>query len=182
MDYDSMEGLEFGGAYGGLLDFVNQEMLMQALTVAAAGGGAILVGTYGVDWLMSNVEMLNPADPTNKLLVKSGLQIGVGLLAGGMVYQYSEQAAMGVVAGLGALAVANLVNGLLLKDKAVPLAELSAGAYSDDFDGIAALSALEATGVSTAAGAFADPSVTNEALMGTIVQSEELGAYQPYLA
>jgi hypothetical protein len=61
--------------------------------------------------------------------------------------------------------------------------------YGDD-DGMAALAALETTGVTSAPGAFqgfADPSVTPEALMGlqgTVVQQETLGgleAYAPYL-
>lgn len=200
MDYDSMEGLEYGdgGTYGGLFDFImDAEMRTQALTVAVAGGAGILAGTYGVNWLMDNVEFLKPADATNEPYVRSGLQLGIGLLAGGALYSYAQanggdpmmsSAAMGVLGGLSALAVANVLNGMLGANKVsgltgVPEDDSSLlSAYSDEFDGVAALSALEATGVSTAAGAFADPSVTNEALMGTMVQQEDLGAYQPYMA
>lgn len=200
MDYDSMEGLEYGdgGTYGGLFDFImDAEMRTQALTVAVAGGAGILAGTYGVNWLMDNVEFLKPADATNEPYVRSGLQLGIGLIAGGALYSYAQanggdpmmsSAAMGVLGGLSALAVANVLNGMLGANKVsgltgVPEDDSSLlSAYSDEFDGVAALSALEATGVSTAAGAFADPSVTNEALMGTMVQQEDLGAYQPYMA
>jgi|GEM_PF-2434733 len=200
MDYDSMEGLEYGdgGTYGGLFDFImDAEMRTQALTVAVAGGAGILAGTYGVNWLMDNVEFLKPADATNEPYVRSGLQLGIGLLAGGALYSYAQanggdpmmsSAAMGVLGGLSALAVANVLNGMLGANKVsgltgVPEDDSSLlSEYSDEFDGVAALSALEATGVSTAAGAFADPSVTNEALMGTMVQQEDLGAYQPYMA
>lgn len=200
MDYDSMEGLEYGdgGTYGGLFDFImDAEMRTQALTVAVAGGAGILAGTYGVNWLMDNVEFLKPADATNEPYVRSGLQLGIGLIAGGALYSYAQanggdpmmsSAAMGVLGGLSALAVANVLNGMLGANKVsgltgVPEDDSSLlSEYSDEFDGVAALSALEATGVSTAAGAFADPSVTNEALMGTMVQQEDLGAYQPYMA
>lgn len=200
MDYDSMEGLEYGmgqAEYGGLFEFINQDTMMEVLTFAAAGGAGLLAGTWGVDWLISNVNMLQAETETGKLWTRSLLQLGIGLVAGGVIYANSEPdmmggqslgqtAGMAIAGSMGALAIANIVNSMLGENK-VALAEMPGDAsllssYSDEFDGVAALGALEATGVSTAAGAFADPTVTNEALMGTIVQQEELGAYQPYMA
>ena len=196
MDYD-MEGLEFG-EYGGLGEWINERMIKDTFVASTAGAVTLLAGTYGIDMLMRKVDFLNPADADNKRRVKGLMQIVLGVVAGGLVYRMGdgtpdtrvyETAAMGVTGGLGAVGMANILNTFLganaVSLEALPGEASLLSAYSDDFDGVAALSALEATGVSSSPGAFAqfaDPSVTNEALMGTIVQQEELGAYQPYLA
>jgi len=191
MDYD-MEGLEFG-EYGGLGSWIDMEMVKDALIASGAGAATLLAGTYGVDMLMSKVDFLNPADPDNKRRVKGLLQIVLGIAVGSQVYDANDRmrsaASMGIIGGLGSVGMANILNTFLgtnaVSLEALPGEASLLSAYSDDFDGVAALSALEATGVSSSPGAFAqfaDPSVTNEALMGTIVQQEELGAYQPYLA
>ena len=190
MDYD-MEGLEFG-EYGGLGSWIDMEMVTDALIASGAGAATLLAGTYGVDMLMSKVDFLRPADEDNKRRVKGLLQIVLGIAVGSQVYDANNRmrsaASMGIIGGLGAVGMANILNTFLganaVSLDALPGESSLLSAYSDDFDGVAALSALEATGVSSSPGAFAqfaDPSVTNEALMGTIVQQEELGAYQPYL-
>ncbi len=46
-------------------------------------------------------------------------------------------------------------------------------------DAATALSALERTDVNVTPGAFQEPTVTPEALMGTVVQQETLGQYNP---
>jgi hypothetical protein len=62
------------------------------------------------------------------------------------------------------------------------------GEYGGGDMGMAALAALETTGVTSAPGAFqgfADPTVTPEALFGlegTVVQQETLGGYNAYMA
>jgi len=191
MDYD-MEGLEFG-EYGGLGSWIDMEMVTDALIASGAGAATLLAGTYGVDMLMSKVDFLRPADEDNKRRVKGLLQIVLGIAVGSQVYDANNRmrsaASMGIIGGLGAVGMANILNTFLganaVSLDALPGESSLLSAYSDDFDGVAALSALEATGVASSPGAFAqfaDPSVTNEALMGTIVQQEELGAYQPYLA
>ena len=191
MDYD-MEGLEFG-EYGGLGSWIDMEMVTDAMIASGAGAATLLAGTYGVDMLMSKVDFLRPADEDNQRRVKGLLQIVLGIAVGSQVYDANNRmrsaASMGIIGGLGAVGMANILNTFLganaVSLDALPGESSLLSAYSDDFDGVAALSALEATGVSSSPGAFAqfaDPSVTNEALMGTIVQQEELGAYQPYLA
>lgn len=191
MDYD-MEGLEFG-EYGGLGSWIDMEMVKDSLIASGAGAATLLAGTYGIDMLMEKVDFLNPADPANKKRVKGVLQIALGIAVGSQIYDANDRmrsaASMGIIGGLGAVGMANILN-TFLGTNSVSLEALPGDAsllsgYSDDFDGIAALSSLEATGVSSSPGAFAqfaDPTVTNEALMGTIVQQEELGAYSPYLA
>lgn len=192
--YDDMSGLEFGD-YEGLGAFINADMIKEALIASTAGGGAILAATFGVKKLSDMIAL--PTKVPNPLLragITSAATFFVGLAAGRGLYEYNREAAMGIVGGLGGLAMANLLDAAIaqmtggtrmisaLGDSDMPLS-----AYGDD-DGMAALAALDTTGITSAPGAFhgfADPSVTPEALMGldsAVVQQESLGDYAPYLS
>lgn len=197
-EYDDMMGLEFGD-YEGLDQFLNAEMIKEALLASVAGGGAILLTTYGVRKAVEKIGFINQIqDPLAKAAVTSGLAFIVGLAGGRMLYEYNREAAMGVIGGVGGIAMANLIDAAIAKFTGNERMGIGLGdgdesllsAYSDQ-EGMEALAALESTGVTSAPGAFqgfADPSVTPEALMGlqgTIVQEEtlgDMGAYAPYLS
>lgn len=194
-DYDDMMGLEFGD-YEGLDQFMSREMIQEALLAATAGGGAILAASWGVKRLSEQFDLPSMIEnPLARTAVTSAGVFFLGLVGGRMLYEYNREAAMGVVGGLGALAMASVIDQAIAQftdsePMGVSLADANySGSYGDD--GMAALAALETTGVTTAPGAFSgmgDPTVTPEALMGlegTVVQEETLGglqAYAPYLS
>lgn len=196
MAYDDMMGLEFGDYGGGMEAFLDAEMLKEALLAGSAGGGAILLTSYGVKELMTRVEVLsNIEQPLLKAAVASGVAFFAGLAGGRAMYEYNREAAMGIVGGVGGMAMASLLDAAISQFTGKERMGISLGdadesllADYNDVDGMEALAALETTGVSTAPGAFqgfADPSVTPEALMGldgTVVQQETLGDYAPYLS
>ena len=199
-DYDDMMGLEFGDYEGvdGLDGFLNAEMIKEALLASVAGGGAVLLTSYGVRMAAEKIPFINQIqDPLLKAAVTSGIAFFTGLAGGRMLYEYNREAAMGVIGGVGGLAMANLLDAAISKftgnaRMGIGLGEGDESLLSDydDQEGMEALAALEATGVTSAPGAFqgfADPSVTPEALMGlqgTIVQEETLGdmGYAGYLS
>jgi hypothetical protein len=191
--YDDMMGLE----YGGLAEWIDMEMIKSTLIAASAGGAALLATSKVIQYATDKVDFLKRADANMQKVQNGVIQVVVGMAGGSALYRVSREASMGVIAGLGAVGVANIINGLVFKDKPISLGalpeemELSAAdtsLLSQYGEGMEALAALEATGVSTAPGAFqgfADPTVTNEALMGfngTVVQQETLGGYAPYLS
>lgn len=195
MAYDDMMGLEFGD-YEGMEGLLDPEMIKEALLAGSAGGGAMLLTAYGVRELTSRVDLINNIEnPLAKAAVTSGIAFIAGLAAGRGLYEYNREAAMGVVGGVGGMAMANLIDAAISQFRGTERMGIGLGdadesllAGYDDVDGMEALAALETTGVSTAPGAFqgfADPSVTPEALMGldgTVVQEESLGGYAPYLS
>jgi hypothetical protein len=176
---------------GGLFD---PEMLKEALIASTAGGGAILLTVYGVKKISEKLDLASKIEnPILRSAVTSAATLMIGVAAGKSLYEYNREAAMGVAAGLGGIAMANFIDAVIaqvtgnprmlntLGDSDVPYASM---------DGMAALAALETTGVTSAPGAFqgfADPTVTPEALMGfdgTVVQQETLGdlGYSGYLS
>ncbi len=189
--YDDMMGLEFGD-YEGLEQFLSPEMIREALIAGTAGGGAILLTSFAVKKVNENVEFLgNIENPLLKALATSGMAFFAGLAGGRALYEYNREAAMGIVGGVGGVAMAHLIDAAIAQFTGNEPMGISLG-EGDDYmygdNGMSALAALETTGVTTAPGAFqgvADPSVTPEALMGldgTVVQQETLGDYAPYLS
>jgi hypothetical protein len=186
--YDDMMGLEFG-EFGAFLD---GQMVKDALMAAAAGGVAILAGAYALNKLL-DMEWVPAVVKDNRKVVIGASMIALGVVGGRYAYNMGKpEWAMGILGGLGALGVANIINNYLGANT-VALAGDDSGDESllSNYNGMAALAALEATSVQEAAGAFSglgDPTVTPEALMGfggfdgTVVQSETLGSYAPYLS
>lgn len=181
MQYDDMDGLEYGDLGG----FIDMEMLKDTLVAGIAGGGALMLTSYVNNMLVEKVDFLQRDDENMQKVQTGAVQVVVGLVAGRAMLDYSREAAMGIIGGLAAVGVANIVNGFL-KDKAIPFSGMDDESLLSDYgDGMEALAALETTGVTTAPGAFqglGDPTVTPEALMGTVVQQETLGGYAPYLS
>jgi hypothetical protein len=187
--YDDVMGLEFGDMdIEGLLD---PEMLKEALVASTAGGAAILLTTYGVKKAATAIGLETKV--TNPLL-RSGLVSLVTLLGGVAIgrglYDYNREAAIGVVGGLGGIAMASFLDTLVaqMTGNARLMPGLGEDDGSYDSDGTAALAMLEATNVSAAPGAFnglADPTVTQEQLTGfesAMVEQETLGGYNAYMA
>lgn len=196
MAYDDMMGLDFGDYGGGMEQFLNAEMIREALIAGSAGGSAMLVTAWGVRQITENVELIaNIEQPLLKSAVTSGMALIAGLLGGRAVYEYNREAAMGIVGGVGGMAMASFIDAAIAQFTGREKMGISLGdadesllAGYNDVAGMEALAALETTGVSTAPGAFqgfADSTVTPEALMGldgTVVQQETLGDYAPYLS
>jgi len=190
--YDDMMGLEFGD-YEGIF---NMAQMKESLIATTAGGGAILLTTWGFKMVAEKIDLAGKVkDPLARSALTSGAAFLLAIAAGRALGDYNQTAAIGVAGGLGGFAMANLIDAAISRftNQARILGtglgedELSGDDESllTGYDGMSALAALEATGVTSAPGAFADPSVTNEALMGfegTVVQQESLGAYSPYLA
>lgn len=192
MSYDDMMGLEFG-EYGGLGALVDTEMLKDT-AIASVAGVAVAAGAgWAIQQLTEKVDFLKREDPGMQKVQTGAIQFALGIGAGTLAMRYgaSQPMALGATIVLGGLGVLNIWNGLVAKDKPLSLSAMPEDMeLSEGYDGssMEALAALEATNVSAAPGAFqgfADPTVTPEALMGTVVQEESLGslgAYAPYLA
>jgi hypothetical protein len=183
--------------YDDLEAFVSPEMIRDSFWAAAAGAGGILVAT----WLNPMLKGTLPDswDEETKHRVLAGTALVGGALVGRALWDYNRDWAMAVVGGVGGLALAQLIDTFF--DRSLlggnPLGampediELSASdealleAYDPDQQlAMNSMEGLGTTGVTMAPGAFADPTVTPEALMGfngTVVQAESLG-YNPYMA
>lgn len=186
--YDDMMGLEFG-EFAALVDM---QMLKEALIASSAGGSAILLTTVAVKKLADKVglEAMVP-DPLLRSTITSAVTFLTGVFGGRVIYNHSREAAMGVMGGLGGLAMANLLDAAVAKftgsARILPGLGEASSVYGPD-EGMSALAALEATSVDSARGAFngfAGPTVTPEQLMGfeaTVTQTETLGEYNAYMA
>lgn len=185
--YDDMMGLELGGM-SALLD---AQMIKDAVVASVAGGGALLLGTYALNKLLDQ-SWVPQFMKDNRKIVKGVSMIALGYIGSSQIYPYNREVSLGVLGGMGAVGVASIINSFL-GSNAVSLEGDDDLAASDEallsnYDGMAALAALEATSVETAPGAFqgfADPTVTPEQLMGfhgTVTQTETLGGYAPYLS
>ena len=188
MSYEDMSGLEFGD-FGSFLD---GQMVKDALVASAAGGVAVLAGAAALNKLLG-MEWMPQMIKDNRKVVKGVGLIALGVVGGRMLYDRNREASMGVLGGMGALGMANLLNAAIDKLSPGNAVSLEGDDSQDEsllsnYDNMAALASLEATSVQESAGAFSgfsDPTVTPEQLMGfegTVVQSETLGGYPPYLS
>lgn len=185
--YDDMMGLEFGG----MSSLLDAQMIKDAVVASVAGGGAILLGSYALNKLVAQ-DWMPQMLKDNRKVVKGVSMIALGFVGGGALYNYNREASLGVLGGMGALGVANIINSFL-GGNAVALEGDDEMMEGDDesllsnYDSMAALASLEETNVEQSAGAFQgfeDPTVTPEQLMGfngTVTQTETLG-YAPYLS
>lgn len=185
-DYDDLMGLDY---YDGLDQFITPSMVRDSLIAAGAGAGAILLAS----WVVPMLPAPEAWDEENKHRLRAAVGAIGGLLVGRLVWDFNRDAAMAIIGGTAGLGIAQFVDsffekpalvgtpfGTLPEDVELSGDEALLGAY----DYGPALSNLETTGVTTAPGAFADPTVTPEALFGmegTVVQQETLG-YNPYMA
>jgi len=191
--YDDMMGLEFGD-YEGMEQFLNAEMLREALIASTAGGGAILLAAWAAKQASEATNLSTMIEnPLLRSAVLSGGTLLLGVIAGRSLYEYNREAAMGIVGGVGGFAMAAFIENALAQFTGQEKLQVASLGEGDDYmtnyggeEGMAALQALETTGVTTAPGAFqgvGDPSVTPEALFGlegTVVQQETLGGLQAY--
>lgn len=189
--YDDMMGLEFGD-YEGLAGLLDPEMLKEALIASTAGGGAILLATWGVKQLAEKLGAAKIENPLLRAVAVSGSTFVLGVMAGRQVMKYNLNAGIGIIGAIGGMAMANLLDAGIAQVTGnarifSALGDDMLSEYSES-DGMAALAALETTDVESAPGAFsgfADPSVTPEQLMGfesAVVQQETLGGYMPWNA
>lgn len=190
--YDDMMGLEFG-EYEGLEGIFDPQMLKEALVATAAGGAALLLATWGVKQVADKVGVAKIENPLLRTTVVSAATALAGFAVGRKVMEYNPNIGYGIVGGVGALAMANLIDAAMSQFTGNPrmitsLGETDYMSGTNGDDGMSALAALEATAVDATPGAFqgfADPTVTREALMGleaATVQTETLGEYAPYLS
>lgn len=189
--YDDIMGLEFG-EYEGLADgLFNPEVLKQAVVATAAGGAAALVTTWGAKQLSSKVGLDKITNPLLRTAVVSGAALLAGLFVGRQVMKTNLNVGIGITGAVGGLAMMNLLDAAYSQFSGSPRITSSLGDtdyMSGNGDGMSALAALEATSVDAQPGAFsgfADPTVTNEQLMGleaATVQMETLGQYGPWMS
>jgi hypothetical protein len=185
-DYEDLYGLDMYD----MGQWITPSMIQESVIAAAAGAGAILLASWATPMLPVPENM--KGTPNASRLRCAVATLG-GLLVGRFVWDWNRDAAMAIIGGVGGLGLAQLVDSFFdIEIVGKPLGalpedvELSEGdeallsAY--DYDQAQALAAFGTTGVTSAPGAFADPTVTPEALMGTVVQSETLGQYNPYMA
>lgn len=188
--YDDIMGLEFGDYEGFADGLFNPEVLKQALIATSAGGAAALATVWGMKQLAGKVGIDKIENPLLRTAVVSGAGLLVGLFAGRQVMKTNMNIGIGISAGVGALAMANLIDAAYSQFMGTPrlTAALGDTDYMSGADGMSALAALEATNVDAQPGAFsgfADPTVTNEQLMGleaATVQMETLGQYGPWMS
>lgn len=182
MRYDDMAGLDM---YDDMGQFYSPDMVRDSLVAAGAGAGAILLAS----WITPKLPAPETWEPAAQHRMRAAVATLGGILVGRGLWDYNRDAAMAVIGGVAGLGLAQLVDSFF--DISIldgnPLGtlpeDIELSAY--DNDAMGALSALETTGVTTAPAAFADPTVTPEALMGfhgTVVQQETLGQYSPYMA
>lgn len=179
MRYDDMMGLDMYD--DGMEGFMSVEMLKEQVIAAGAGAGAVLLAT----WLTPKLPTPEAWSAVNKSRLRAGVATVVGMLLSRGLWDYNRDAAMAVLGAVSGLGVAQLVDSFFEINLlgGTPLGALPYDSeLSYDNDAMSALAALETTGVTTAPGAFSDPTVTPEALMGTVVQAETLGTYNPYMA
>jgi hypothetical protein len=186
--YDDMMGLEFGEFADGLF---NPEVLKQAIIATGAGGAAALLATWGIKQVSGKVGLDKIENPLLRTAVVSGVALLGGLFVGRQIMKSNLNIGIGVTGAVGGIAMMNLLDAVYAQ--ATGNARITSSLGDTDYmsgagDGMSALAALEATNVDAAPGAFsgfADPTVTNEHLMGleaATVQMETLGGYAPYLA
>lgn len=197
-DYDMMDAYDFD-------QFVTPSMLQDSLIAAGAGAGAILLASWISPFLPAPEKWKeDPEKMVNMSRLRAALAGVGGLLVGRLMWDWNRDAAMAVIGGVTGLAAAQIVDSFIqVEDESgtkkrstligTPLGvlpedvELSAAdeALLSAYDAPGAMAALETTGITSAPGAFADPTVTPEPLFGldgTVVQQETLGAYNPYLS
>jgi hypothetical protein len=201
-NYDDLMGLDMYDE--GMGEMYNAQSAQEDAIAAGSSAIAILLGA----WAMPKMPAPKDWTPENQHRMRAALAVLAGIVGSRMLIRYGNRdAAMAVLGGVGGLGIAQLVDSYLTPDKdgkrlltiGTPFGEygaypdagaLSAGdealltAYSRD---TGTLSALELTNVAAARGAFAGfagPVVTNEALMGAVVQAETLGdgGYNAYLS
>ncbi|MFH1496558.1 MAG: hypothetical protein ABII82_01915 [Verrucomicrobiota bacterium] len=80
------------------------EQFKESLMVAAGAGGSILIGSFLLPRAPAFFQNLPP-------LAKAGIVLGVAILGGGFAFRFSPQLAVGLIGGLGGLAVATAVSG-----------------------------------------------------------------------
>lgn len=190
-DYDDMMGLSMYD--DGMDGLMSPDMLKDSMIAAGAGAGAIMLASWAVPKIPA------PASWTadNQHRFRAGIGILAGVAVGRGLWHYNRDAAMAAIGGVAGIGLAQLIDSFLGGQvlKGTPLGAMPdeeslnandaalLSAYENGNMG--ALAALESTNINSAAPAFSglsDPTITREALMGTGVQMETLGGYQPYLS
>jgi hypothetical protein len=194
-DYDDLMGLDMYD--DGMSGLITADMLRDKLI--AAGSAAAGIGL--ASWLLPMIPMpamVTSLSEPNQHRVRAGIGMLAGIAAGRGLWNYNRDAAMAVVGGVAGLSLLQLLatympNNIL---KGFPLGDMPGNgelSQSDEallsaYSNTGALSQLEATSITSARGAFSEfagPTITNEALMGAVVNAETLGGgngYGPWLA
>jgi len=102
IDFPPINGFDGDGMIGALLP--TPEQFKESLMVAGGAAGSILVGSLVLPKLLSYV-------PTDNPLIKAAIVLGIAVVGGGLAFRFSPQLAVGIIGGLGGLAVATAVGG-----------------------------------------------------------------------
>lgn len=180
---EDMTGLEYADDdFFGLGEMVTPEMLKEGLIASLSGAAVLILAQQGI----SRIPLPDDWEPRTKMLVRSGIGLGAGLVAGRVLYNYNRDAAMGVVGALAGAAIAGAINYFAFDSAPVgfsgaedmelmaPMTEsslLGTGGYS-------AMSQLSAAVTEAERRSFSGPQVSPEQLMG----AQGMAEYQPYLS
>lgn len=190
-NYDDLMGLDMYD--DGMSGLFSADMLKDQLIAAGAAGAAIVASA----WVGPKIFEKLPAEWTEPTKHRVTALIGIvgGMAASRALWNYNRDAAMAVLGGVSGLGLAQLLDtymdahllrgyplGAMPEDSELSASDEALLSYGRNGS---ALAALEATNINASRGAFsgfADPTVSAEALMGTMVQAETLNGYQPYLS
>ena len=132
MDFPPLEGATGWSGLG--QDLVpTPEYLKESLIIAGSAGGAILLGSF----VLPKIKVFADLSP----LVKAGIVLGIAIVGSSFAFRFSPQVAVGILGGLGGLALATAVSGLV--DIPVALGYLSDNDVDEDASAEEAASALE---------------------------------------
>lgn len=175
-DYDDLAGLEFGE----FDEIINMQMLQEMGLSGLAGAGAILITTYGAQYLAKKAPFLE-MKPVNRARALSVVAVVGGVAASRGLYNYQREASLGVAGGVIGLALANFVGTFFEANPlGAPLGEATDGDGSmlADYD-YSTINGLAEANVETGDPAFQR---LGASLQGAVVNQESLQGYAPYLS
>ena len=181
---EDMSGLEYADDdFFGLDAIVTPEMAMEALVAALSGGAALVLAQQGI----SRIPLPEEWEPRTKMLVRTGIGVGAGLVVGRLVYNYNRDAAMGIVGAMVGAGVAGLVNYFLLDSAPVGfsgaedmelMSPMTESALLGTGGGYSAMSELSAAVTTPERRSLSGPQVSPEQLMG----HQGMEQYNPYMS
>ena len=181
---EDMDGLEYADDdFFGLGEMVTPEMLKEGLIASLSGAAVLILAQQGI----SRIPLPDDWEPRTKMLVRSGIGLGAGLVAGRVLYNYNRDAAMGVVGALAGAAIAGAINYFAFDSAPVGfsgaedmelMSPMTESALLGTGGGYSAMSELSAAVTTPERRSLSGPQVSPEQLMG----HQGMEQYNPYMS